>query len=139
MYIQLSTHVRARAPCVGVFARAPTLAVDQNDVPISRGRERSDKKEEEERTSRAFEFKFRISTCRAPAPRGGTLRDGPGQPSDAVFGLAVLQFLNRIGRRRIPRDVDAKTFPVAYVYMYIYTCIYIYVYIGGNGDSIPEL
>lgn len=70
-----------------------------------------------------FEFKFRISTWR-PRPRG-TPGDGPGQPSDAVFGLAVLQFLNRIGRRQIPRDVDAKTFPVAHICIYVYTCIYV--------------
>lgn len=32
-------------------------------------------------------------------PQGTQPLESPGQPSDAVFGLDVLQFLNRIGRR----------------------------------------
>lgn len=99
------------------------LAVDQNGANFTEGGEGEIRQKKEERTSRVYlnlNFEFRRDV---PAP-GVTPGDSPGQPSDAVFGLAVLQFLNRIGRRQIPRDVDAKTFPVAHIY--VYTCMYIY-------------
>lgn len=107
-----------------VFPRA-NFVIDQNDVPISWRRVARDQTKRK-RGHRVcvclnlnFEFRRDVS-----AP-GKTPGDGPGQPSDAVFGLAVLQFLNRIGRRQIPRDVDAKTFPVTRIY------VYTYIYVSG--------
>lgn len=79
----------------------------------------------ERRMSRVLEFKFRILMWH---PRyWGVLGDGPGQPSDAVFGLDVLQFLNRIARRQIPRDIEDLP-RRAYIYT-MYVCIYVYIYI----------
>lgn len=110
-----------------VFSRANFI--DQNDVPISWGRREIRQKGRGTIARVCLNLNFEFRDVSAP---GKTPGDGPGQPSDAVFGLAVLQFLNRIGRRQIPRDIEDLP-RGAYIRIYMYICI------RSNGDSIPEL
>jgi len=89
--------------------------------------------EREERAARVcsnLNFEFRRDAA-AVWPPGGILGGSPGQPSDAVFGLGVLQFFNRIGRRRIPRDPSTRrrdTYVRMYTRAYVHVCIHVRVY-----------